>query len=125
MKKSQPIQNEQQDLLRIAVFENPEIMGIAAAEFVSGKLLTAIAEKGMANIILATGASQFSFLAILKTNTSIDWSKIIVFHLDEYVGLPDTHPASFRKYLHDRILKEVKPKEVHYTGRCTGYLKGN
>jgi len=114
MKKSQTIQNEQQDLLRIAVFENPEIMGIAAAEFVSGNLLTAIAGKGMANMILATGASQFSFLDILKTNTSIDWSKVTVFHLDEYVGLPDTHPASFRKYLHDRILKEVKPKEVHY-----------
>jgi len=101
-------------MLKISVYESPEIMGAAAAGFVANKLITTIIEKGMANLILATGASQFSFLDALKKKPDINWSQITVFHLDEYIDLPDTHPASFRKYLRERILEEVKPKQVHY-----------
>ncbi|MDH5367767.1 MAG: glucosamine-6-phosphate deaminase [Cyclobacteriaceae bacterium] len=86
-------------------------MGEAAAEFTSKALNAAIEKNGQANLILATGASQFSFLDALKAK-DIDWQKVIVFHLDEYLGLTDSHPASFRKYLKERILDEVKPKQV-------------
>ena len=99
------------DNLRVSIYENIEVMGEAAAEFTTGKINAAIKERGMANIILATGASQFSFLKALKQK-DIDWSKVVVFHLDEYIGLTDQHPASFRKYLKERILDEVKPKEI-------------
>lgn len=99
------------DNLKVSIYENIEAMGEAAAEFTSGKINAAIEERGLANIILATGASQFSFLKALKQK-DIDWSKVVVFHLDEYIGLTDTHPASFRKYLKERILDEVKPMEI-------------
>ena len=88
-------------------------MGAAAANYVAGKLQAAISEKGAANLILATGASQFSFLEALQQK-EIDWKKITVFHLDEYKGLSESHPASFRKYLKERILNNVAPKKVYF-----------
>ncbi|NND32852.1 MAG: glucosamine-6-phosphate deaminase [Saprospiraceae bacterium] len=88
-------------------------MGIAAADFVENKLKIAIQEKGYANLILATGTSQFSFLKALQQK-EIAWEKVTVFHLDEYVGISDSHPASFRKYLKDRILDAVTPKHVYF-----------
>lgn len=100
------------DHLQVKVFDREQAMGIAAARFVSGQLNEAIQRKGSANLILATGTSQFSFLDALKKE-EVDWSGITVFHLDEYFGLPIHHPASFRKYLKERILDEVKPAEVH------------
>ena len=88
-------------------------MGIAAADYVAGKLQAAISEKGAANLILATGASQFSFLEALQQK-EIEWKKITVFHLDEYKGLSESHPASFRKYLKERILNNVAPKKIYF-----------
>lgn len=79
--------------------------GIAAAQLIR----VAIAEKGAANIILATGTSQFETLKKLISEPDIDWKKVKVFHLDEYIGLPLNHPASFRKYLMERIIDKVKP----------------
>jgi glucosamine-6-phosphate deaminase len=101
------------DNLIAKIFENKDEMGKAAAISVTEKLNSAIAEKGYANLILATGASQFEFLENLQKH-DIDWNKITVFHLDEYKGMPVTHPASFRKYLKERILDMVQPKQVHY-----------
>lgn len=100
------------DHLQVKVFDSEQSMGNAAARFVSGQLARTIGEKGKANLILATGTSQFSFLDALKRE-ELDWSRITVFHLDEYLGLPILHPASFRKYLKERILDEVKPAAVH------------
>lgn len=99
------------DHLKIEIHKDIAVMGEAAAEFTSKALNAAIEKNGQANLILATGASQFSFLDALKAK-DIDWQKVIVFHLDEYLGLTDSHPASFRKYLKERILDEVKPKQV-------------
>jgi glucosamine-6-phosphate deaminase len=101
------------DHLNVRIFSNKDEMGKAAAVSVAKKLKEAVAEKGFANLILATGASQFQFLEHLQQQ-SIDWKKITVFHLDEYKGMPVTHPASFRKYLKERILDKVQPKQVHY-----------
>ena len=100
------------DKLEVNVFEQKTQMGEAAANFVSIQLKQAIDKKGEANLILATGASQFPFLDALKMK-DIDWEKITVFHLDEYRGISMEHPASFRKYLKDRILDLVKPKKVY------------
>ena len=101
------------DNLKVKTFENKEEMGQAAAVAVAEKLNVAISEKGFSNLILATGASQFQFLEHLQQQ-AIDWKKITVFHLDEYKGMPVTHPASFRKYLKERILDKVQPKQVYY-----------
>ena len=103
----------QKDNLTVIVFPNKDDLGKAAAESVAERLNKTIAEKGFANLILATGASQFEFLEHLQQH-KIDWKKITVFHLDEYMGMSITHPASFRKYLKERILDNVQPQKVHY-----------
>ncbi|SFF56123.1 glucosamine-6-phosphate deaminase [Sunxiuqinia elliptica] len=105
--------NFQADKLEVKLFETNDIIGQVAAKSVAGILQEAIAQRGVANLILATGASQFKFLEHLQKQT-IDWQKVTVFHLDEYKDLPETHPASFRKYLKERILEKVNPREVHY-----------
>ncbi len=101
------------DNLVANVYENVREAGSSAAQFVAEELNQAIRKRGKANLILATGASQFLFLEALQRQ-SISWDKITVFHLDEYKGMPETHPASFRKYLKERILAIVKPFKVYY-----------
>ena len=105
---SQKLKVEQLD---IEIFDEEADMGFASANFVKQKINAAIEGRGVAHIILATGTSQFSFLNALKKN-DIDWKNVVVFHLDEYNGISDTHPASFRKYLKERILDDVNPKKV-------------
>jgi glucosamine-6-phosphate deaminase len=101
------------DKLRVEIFEKTEDMGEASATFVADKLYRAIKEKGSANLILGTGASQYPFLDSLFKK-KIDWNKINLFHLDEYIGLSDQHPASFRRFLRERIADKVHPLNVHY-----------
>ncbi|MBA7569821.1 glucosamine-6-phosphate deaminase [Candidatus Atribacteria bacterium 1244-E10-H5-B2] len=99
--------------MKIETFETKCSMGKAAAEKAAKILIDAIKEKGEATFIVATGASQFEFLEDLTSISSINWSKTTMFHLDEYVGLPETHPASFRKYLKERLINKVHPGNVH------------
>ncbi len=114
MKFDKVIYQGQVDQLNYVVFREQEEMGSAAAQFVADQLISTIAIQGSASIILATGASQFSFLEALKVHDNIDWSAVTVFHLDEYTGLSADHPASFRRYLRERILEAVQPKTIHY-----------
>lgn len=80
----------------------------AAAAMLGGKLIrAAIRKKGKANIIVATGASQFEMIDQLIKERGIDWTRVTAFHLDEYVGTPITHPASFRKYLWERFVSQL------------------
>src|SRR5438045_2074095 len=81
----------------------------------TGKLIReAIKKNGSANIIVATGTSQFETLNQLISERDIDWSKVEMFHLDEYIGLPITSPASFRKYLQERFLSKLPElKKAH------------
>jgi glucosamine-6-phosphate deaminase len=73
----------------------------------------AIKEKGNAGLILATGTSQFDTLSQLSKE-KIDWSRVTLFHLDEYIGLPESSPASFRKYIRERFIEKVNPlKAIH------------
>jgi len=108
-----PVKSFKSDKLQVRIFNDKAEMGEASADFVTRHLLDAIEKNGSANMILATGTSQFPFLEVLKKK-NIDWEKITVFHLDEYIGLSITHPASFRKYLKERILDEVKPGKVWF-----------
>ncbi|MEJ7588680.1 MAG: glucosamine-6-phosphate deaminase [Ferruginibacter sp.] len=92
---------------------NPGELGKSAGRLAAQMIRAAIENKGQANIILATGTSQFETLSQL-IKEDIDYSKVVMFHLDEYIGLPESSPASFRKYLKDRFLAMVAPlKEVY------------
>ena len=86
-----------------------KVAGNAAAE----RINEAIAAKGQANIILATGTSQFETLEQL-IRENIDWSKVVMFHLDEYIGLAESSPASFRKYLKERFIAKVPALKASY-----------
>ena len=101
------------------IYKAKSDMGMAAAAQTAQWLNAAIAARGTANLILATGASQFEMLESLVQGNyglhSVDWSKVTVFHLDEYIGLPETHPASFRKYLKARFADRVPELRMfHY-----------
>lgn len=95
--------------MQVIIAENKQELGKQAAQQGAKWIQKAIEEKGMANVILATGASQFEMLNELL-QAVIDWSKVTVFHLDEYIGLPASHPASFRKYLKERFVDKVSLK---------------
>ena len=81
----------------VKVFGDRVSLGLAAAEQAATAIRRAIAERGQARIIAATAASQFEFLDALTKAPGIDWTKVEAFHLDEYVGLPVTHPAVFAR----------------------------
>lgn len=92
--------------MNIIQTDNPQHLGQAAGHKAAAIINEAIKEKGQANVILATGTSQFETLnQLLKEQ--VDWSKVTVFHLDEYIDLPESHPASFRKYLKERFLNKI------------------
>ncbi|MGI2296803.1 glucosamine-6-phosphate deaminase [Paenibacillus sp. GXUN7292] len=97
--------------MNIKIYENPTELGEAAAQYCASILHQTIQEKGEAVIILSTGSSQFEFMQSF-VEMDIDWGKITMFHLDEYVALPESHPASFRKYLKERFLQFVSIKEA-------------
>lgn len=96
----------------IHVFPDPEQLGQAVANEAARILQSAIERRGKARIVLSTGASQFAALAAL-TRLDIPWSRVEMFHLDEYVALPETHRASFRKYLRERFIGVVHPGKAH------------
>lgn len=96
------------------VYRTKKEVGIAAANSAAQAIRSAIRNRGQANIILATGASQFEMVEQLVTSQGIDWLKVVMFHLDEYIGLGPEHPASFRRYLRERFVDEVAPLRAVY-----------
>ncbi len=99
--------------MTITVKRTAAEMGAAAAAKAAAALNGAIAANGKARLVLSTGASQFETLsALLKQE--IDWSKVEMFHLDEYVDLPESHPASFRKYLKERFTTQIALKNAFF-----------
>lgn len=91
----------------VKCFDTRTEMARAAAAHAAGAIRSAIASRGRARIIVATGASQFEFLEDLTTNQPVDWARVTLFHLDEYVGLPIAHPASFRRYIRERVIEKT------------------
>jgi len=99
--------------LEIEIFADKFLLAKAAASNAASIIRDAIARRDKARIIAATGASQFDFLAALTGAEGIDWEQVEMFHLDEYLELPATHPASFRKYLLERLINKVGIKHYH------------
>lgn len=93
--------------MKIWISKSKEDLGRRAASQGAFLIREAIAAHGSATIVVATGASQFEMYEALVGEPDLDWSKVEVFHLDEYIGLPETHPASFRKYLRQRFIERL------------------
>ena len=96
------------------IYEDKVSLGRAAAEQAASSLREAIKKTGRARIIAATGASQFEFLDALTAKPDIEWAKVEMFHLDEYIGLQVSHPASFRKYLRERLIDKTGITKYHF-----------
>lgn len=110
----QPVRSFQVDQLRVHVFASNDDMSVAVATHVHAYLMETLARQGSAAVILATGNSQIRFLKRLVDAGGLDWSKITLFHMDEYLGIAGSHPSSFRYYLRERVESLVKPKAFHY-----------
>jgi len=98
----------------LAIFDSRLQLAQAAANEAASLIRQAIAARGRAYLIAATGTSQFEFLDAIVLQPNVDWAQVTFFHLDEYVGLPRTHPASFRRYLQERIVDRVQPGAFHF-----------
>ena len=100
--------------MEVIISEDPTTLGKKAGQLAVKLIKAAIEQKGSANIILATGTSQFETISQLINSKDIPWEKVTMFHLDEYIGLSMTHPASFRKYLKERFLDKVDELNAYY-----------
>jgi glucosamine-6-phosphate deaminase len=101
------------DRLWVRVFPSRRELDIASAADAAGVLHAAVTERGVANAMFATGNSQLGFLEELVTR-EVEWSKVVVFHMDEYVGVGPEHPAGFGRYIRERIADRVDARMVHY-----------
>jgi glucosamine-6-phosphate deaminase len=99
--------------MEIKTFNDKSTLGANAAEQAAASIRRAIAQRGKARIIAATGASQFEFLEALIKLPNIDWPRVEMFHLDEYVGISESHPASFRRFLRERLIKKTGITDFH------------
>jgi glucosamine-6-phosphate deaminase len=104
------------DALTVRVAPTTAAMAADAATDVASVIAGAVAERGEANAMFATGNSQLAMIDNLVARGSVDWSRVRVFHMDEYVGMGDDHPASFARYIRERIVERVKPMEAYYVG---------
>jgi len=99
--------------MQVKIFDTKQELGKAAAVDAAEIINRAIRDRDVAYVIAATGVSQFEFLDSLVLEP-IDWTKVTFFHLDEYAGLSELHPASFRRYLRERIVSRVHPRAFHF-----------
>lgn len=98
--------------MKLVICESKEELGLKSAKHAESLINDAIKEKGFARILLSTGASQFPFFNEF-VKLPIEWEKVEMFHLDEYVGISKSHPASFNNYLLNRFIKKVSIKNYH------------
>lgn len=98
-------------LLKVEVHPSRAAAGVAAAHAAATALAGLVAMRDSIGVIFATGASQFATLAALTSMDSLPWNKVLGFHMDEYVGIPADHPASFRRYLNERLVSKVRMNE--------------
>jgi len=102
--------------MQLILSNDKQQLGAKAAEAGAALIRSVIDARGTANIVLATGASQFEMLGELVRAWGVDWSTVTCFHLDEYLGIPETHPASFRRYLRERFVEQLpqSPAAFYY-----------
>jgi glucosamine-6-phosphate deaminase len=107
------------DALAVRVYPNQQALARDAAALVGAHLQATLATQGTARVILASATSQVEFLESLVTLEGIDWPRITVFHMDEYLGVGADHPASFRRFLRERVESRVRAAAFHYIqGEC-------
>ena len=111
---SEPIKTFVADALPVRVYRNQDDLSEAVAAEVRSHLQDVLRRNGSAAAILATGNSQIRFLARLVALGGIDWSKVTLFHMDEYLGISADHPASFRRYMRERVESLIHPRAFHY-----------
>jgi len=109
-----PLRTFRADQLAVEVFASNDALSEHVAHRVQRLLATAVERQGSAAAILATGNSQIRFLKRLTELGGVDWSRVTLFHMDEYLGLPADHPAGFRRYMKDRVESLVHPRAFHY-----------
>ena len=98
------------DQMQVSVYDSNEALGAAAADDLTQILRTTIAERGEAAIVVATGNSQLSFMKALRAMRDVAWDRVTVFHMDEYLGMSEQHPASFRWYIREQFTGVVHPR---------------
>jgi glucosamine-6-phosphate deaminase len=108
------------DELTVVIGDSGDEMARLAAKAAAGALRNAIATRGEANVMLATGNSQLAFLADLVEEPGVEWKAVRAFHMDEYVGLAPDHPASFQRYMRERVASQLPVREFHYLTGNTG-----
>jgi glucosamine-6-phosphate deaminase len=101
------------DELTVRIAPDAAALGVEAADHASTVIRAAIEARGNAHVMFATGNSQFAFLDALTGDDRIDWSRLVGFHMDEYLGISAEHPASFRRYLRERLVARVHPGAFH------------
>ncbi len=102
------------DALDVEVDDGPAALSESAASRAAAVLEAAVAERGEAHAMFATGNSQLAFVDELVTRSGVPWADVVVFHMDEYVGVGPDHPAGFQRWIRERITERVHPKAVHY-----------
>ena len=100
--------------MQVRIFPNSDALAHVAAHEAAALIRAAVQRNGHARIVVATGNSQVAMMAKLVVLPDIPWAQVEAFHLDEYVGLPATHPASFRFWIRTRFEEKVRPGVVHY-----------
>lgn len=101
------------DKMQVSIYDSNREVGQAAANDFCRILRAAVAECGQAAVILATGNSQLSFMQVLRAEPDFPWKQVIVFHMDEYLGISDQHPASFRRYIREKLVEGVQPRAFY------------
>src|SRR4051812_24801414 len=109
-----PIKTFQVDALPVRVYKQQAEMAQDVARIAHDYLQQTLARQGSAAVILATGNSQIQFLESLIALGGVDWGRLTLFHMDEYLGIDATHKASFRRYMRERVEQRVKPRQFHY-----------
>lgn len=111
---SKPKKNFRVDSLAVQIHDSEAELALSAANIIQQDLQQILKHKQTATVLFATGNSQLKFLDALASLNNIDWSRIICFHLDEYLGISENHSSSFRYYLRERIEKPILPQKFHY-----------
>jgi glucosamine-6-phosphate deaminase len=101
--------------LRVVVHGDAAALAKSAADEAAGHIRAAVSQRGRANVMFATGNSQLAFVDVLVGSTpGVLWDDVVVFHMDEYTGIAEDHPASFRRWIRERISDLCNPREAHY-----------
>ncbi len=109
----QPIRSFRVDHMPVHIFASNEAMGQRAAADLAETLKQVVAGQGRASVILATGNSQLAFMQALRVKPDLPWDKISLFHMDEYLGMSDQHPASFARYIREKLVDHVHPQAFY------------